>query len=69
MGYSDIFYTYIGSGNFLGSKILNFNIFGVFFFQKNEYFLGYEVFVDIFLGSHKTELYLGVISMHFRVFS
>ena len=31
--------------------------------------LGYEVFVDIFLGNHKIGLYLGVISMHFRVFS
>ena len=34
---------------FLGFKILNFNIFGGF--QKNEYFWGYENFVDIFLGS------------------
>ena len=25
-------------------------------------------FVDIFLGHHKIGLYLGVISMHFRVF-
>ena len=30
----------------LDSKNLNFNIFGVF--QKNEYVLGYEDFVDIF---------------------
>ena len=37
------------------------NIFGVF--KKTKYFLGYEVFVDIF------GLYLGVISMDFRVFS
>ena len=36
-------------GLFLGFKILNFNIFGGF--QQNEYFLGYEDFVDIFLGS------------------
>ena len=36
-------------GSFLGFKILNFNIFGGF--KKNEYFLGYVVFVDIFLGS------------------
>ena len=38
-------------------------------FQKNEYFLGYEDFVDIFLGHHKIGLYLGVISMPFRVSS
>ena len=31
-------------------KILNFNIFGGF--QKNEYFLGCEDFVDIFFGGH-----------------
>ena len=30
--------------------------------------MGYEDFVDIFGGYHKIELYLGVISMHFRVF-
>ena len=40
---------YVGPSVFLGFKILNFNIFGVF--QKTEYFLGYENFVDIFLGS------------------
>ena len=32
----------------MGFKILNFNIF--WGFQKNEYFLGYEDFVDIFWG-------------------
>ena len=31
--------------------------------------MGYEVFVDIFGGHHKIGLYLGVISMDFRVFS
>ena len=52
---------------FWGSKFLNFDIFG--FFQKNEYSFGYEDFVDVFLGGHhKIGLYLGVISMHFRVF-
>ena len=35
-------------GLFFGFKILNFNIF--WGFQKNEYFLGYEDFVDIFWG-------------------
>ena len=43
------FYTCVGSSYFFGFKILNFNIFGVF--QKNKYFLGYEDFVDTFLGS------------------
>ena len=35
-----------GGGHFWGFKILNSNIFGGF--QKNEYFWGYEDFVDIF---------------------
>ena len=42
---------------------MNFNILG-FLFQKNEYFLGYEDFMDI-LGV----ITKGVISMHFRVVS
>ena len=33
-------------GSFLGVKILNYNNF--WGFQKNKYFLGYEVFRDIF---------------------
>ena len=57
--------TYVGPGYFLGFKSLNFNIFGGF--QKTEYFLGYEDFVDIFWGHHKIGLYLEVISMHLRV--
>ena len=48
-GYSDIFIHTWARVIFLGFKFLNFNIFGGF--QKNEYFLGYEIFVDIFLGS------------------
>ena len=52
-------------GPFLGFKILNFNIF--WGFQKKKFFLGYEDFVDIFWGHHKIGLYLGVISMYFRV--
>ena len=55
-------------GLFFGFKILNFNIFWGFI--KNKYFWGYEGFVDIFLECHhKIGLYLGVISMYFRVFS
>ena len=55
----------------LGFKILNFNF---FFFgggrvQKNSYFLRYED-LWIYLGGHnKIRLYLGVIYMHFRIFS
>ena len=67
-GYSDMFIlAYIGSGHFLGFKILNLTIFGGF--PKNEYFWGHVGFVDIFLGHHKVGLYLWVISMYFRVFS
>ena len=40
-------YKYVGSGHFLGFKILNFNIFGGC--QKYHYFWGYEDFVDISL--------------------
>ena len=38
-------------------------------FQRNEYFLGYEDFVNILGVYHIIGLYLRVISMHFRVFS
>ena len=61
------FHTYVDSAIFGGYKILNFNIF--WGFQKNEYSFGYEDFVDVFWGHHKIGLYLGVISMHFSVFS
>ena len=53
--------------SFFGFKILNFNIFGVF--RKMIFFWGYNDLVDIFWGHHKIGLYLGVISMHFMVFS
>ena len=52
--------------HFWGLKILNFNIFGGI--KKNEYFLGYEDFVDIFWSHHKIGLVLGVNYVHFRVF-
>ena len=66
-GYPRYFHTYVGSGHFWGFKILNFNSF--LGFQKNEYFLGYEEFVDTFFGSsEKIGLYFGVISMHFSFF-
>ena len=54
-------------GPFFWVKFWNFNIF--LGFQKNEYFFGYENFVDIFWGHPKIGLVLGVISMYFRVFS
>ena len=60
------FHTYVGSGLFFGFKILNFNIF--LGFQKMNIFLGYEDFVDIFLGSSQNWASLRVISMQFRVF-
>ena len=55
-------HTYVGLGYFGGFKILNLDVFCGF--QKNQYSFRYEDFVD-----HKKWLYLGVISMHFRVFS
>ena len=65
-----IYHTCVGSGlgPFLGSKFLI-----SFFFwggggQKNEYFFGYEDFVDIFGGHHKIGLYLGVIFCIFGSF-
>ena len=69
-GVTLIFHTCVGSGHFWGFKILNFNI--ILAYRKNEYFLGMKV-LWICLGGggghHKIGLYLGVISMHFRVFS
>ena len=56
----------MGSGHFLGFKILNFNLFGGF--QKNEYFGGIQILGILFLGHHKIGLYLGVISMHLGSF-
>ena len=64
-----------------GVRILNFDIFGGF--QKNNFFFffflgggGIKILWIFFFGGgggwgghHKIGLYLGVISMHFRVFS
>ena len=44
---TQIFYIHIGLADFLGFKILNFNIFCIFF-RKYDYFWGLEIFVDIF---------------------
>ena len=46
--YFDIFYTYVGAGNFLRFKILKFSFFG---FSEKMNFLGYEDFVYILGGS------------------
>ena len=51
----------------LGFKILNFNISWVF--RKINIFLGMKILWIFFGGHHKIGLYLGVISMHFRIFS
>ena len=48
---------------FIWFKILNFNIFGGFL--KKKYFLC----MKIFWVHHKIGLYLGVISMHFKILS
>ena len=50
-------------GPFFGVQNFEFQYF--WGFQKNDYFWGYEDFVDIFWGHHKIGLYLGVISMLF----
>ena len=65
------FYTYVDWGYFFGFKILNFNILGWVLKKK---FFGIWRFYGYFFfwgggGHHKIGLYLGVISMHFRVFS
>ena len=49
------FHTYVGSG--------------LRFSQKMNIFLGMKILWIFWGGHHKIGLYLGVISMHFRVFS
>ena len=46
---------------------MNFYIFGVF--QNNDILYGTKILWIFCLGHHKIGIYLGVISMHFRVFS
>ena len=55
-------------GHFFCFQNCEFQYFGGFS-EKIIFFGGYESFVDIFWGHYKIGLYLGVISMHFRVFS
>ena len=54
-------------GSFFLFEILNLTIF--WGFQKNEYFGGMKILWIYLGGHHKIGLYLGVISMYFRVFS
>ena len=63
-GYSDMFIlAYIGSGHFLGFKILNLTIFGGF--PKKEYFRGHRRFCGYFFGSAQNwTIFMG----HFYVF-
>ena len=60
-------FSYIRRLRGVGVKILNFDIFGGF--QKNDIIFGMKILWIFFFGHHKIGLYLGVISMHFRVFS
>ena len=56
-------------GSLFGVQNFEFLYFGGF--QKNNIFWGMMIMIlwIFFWGHHKVELYLGVISMHFRVFS
>ena len=61
------YHTYVDSDYFLGFKILNFNIFGVF--RKMNIFLDIMKILWIFFGgSSQNWASFRVISMHFRVF-
>ena len=51
------FYTYAGSSQFFLVQNSEFQYF--LGFSENDYFFGYEDFVDIFWGHHKIRLYLG----------
>ena len=54
-------------GSFFG--VSKFEFIYILGFQKNKYFWGMKILWILFRGHHKIRLYLGVISMHFRVFS
>ena len=61
------FYTNVGSGHCFGVQNFEFLIFGVF--SKINIFWDMKILLIFSKGHHKIGLYLGVISMHFRVFS
>ena len=54
-------------GSFLGGQNFEFSIF-LGGFRKMNNFLGIKILWIFFGGHHKIGLYLGIISMHFRVF-
>ena len=54
-------------GSFFWFKISNFNMYWVY--RKMNIFRCMKILWIFFGGHHKIELYLGVISMHFMVFS
>ena len=53
-------------GSFLGGKKFKFQY--IWGFHKNECFGVMKILWIFFGGHHKNGLYLGVISMHFRIF-
>ena len=55
-------------GSFFGVQNFEFQHFWGFS-EKKYFFGGMKILCIFFRGHHKTGLYLGVISMHFRVFS
>ena len=63
-GYSDIFRYICRLGPFLGVQNLEFQYF--WGFQKYHYFRGMKI---LWIYHYKTGLVLGIISIHFRVFS
>ena len=67
-GGSTLIFSYIHRlGHFLGFKFFEFQYF--WGFQENEYFGGIKILWIFNEGHRKIRLYLGVISVHFRVFS
>ena len=60
-------FSYIRRLRGVGVKILNFDFFGGF--QKNDIIFGMKILWIFFLVITKSGFNLGVISMHFRVFS
>ena len=60
------FHTYVGSGHFLGPKLWIWFFGG--FSEKWIFFAGMKILWIFFWGHHYIGPYLGVISMHFRVF-
>ena len=66
VGYSDVFYTYVGSVIFWGSKFWGVYLLG---FKKKKILGGMKILWIFLGGHHKIGLYSGSSSMHLRVFS